>query len=151
LAHVYCGQMVRWIKMPLGREVGLGLRDIVLDGGTQLPQRGTSPNFQPMSVAAKGWMDQDATWYWDRAGLRPHCVWWRPSSPSPPEGAQQPPHFGWCLMWPNSRPSQLYPGCAIFVCITSLPVPWDKCVQRAEWFVWNVATQYLFELHLFYT
>jgi len=54
LAHVYCGQTVRWIKMPLGREVGLGPHDIVLDGGTQLPQRGTAPNFQHMSVAAKG-------------------------------------------------------------------------------------------------
>jgi len=31
-AHVYCGQTVAWIKMPLGTDVGLGLRDIVLDG-----------------------------------------------------------------------------------------------------------------------
>jgi len=31
LAHICCGQMARWIKMPLGREVGLGPRDIVLD------------------------------------------------------------------------------------------------------------------------
>jgi len=31
-AHVYYGQTVAWIKMPLGTEVGLGLRDIVLDG-----------------------------------------------------------------------------------------------------------------------
>jgi len=29
---VHCGQTVGWIKMPLGTEVGLGLRDIVLDG-----------------------------------------------------------------------------------------------------------------------
>ena len=29
---VYCGQMVGWIKMPLGTEVGLGLGHIVLDG-----------------------------------------------------------------------------------------------------------------------
>ena len=27
--HVYCGQTARRIKMPLGTEVGLGLRDIV--------------------------------------------------------------------------------------------------------------------------
>ena len=26
LAHVYCGQKAAWIKMPLGTEVGLGLR-----------------------------------------------------------------------------------------------------------------------------
>jgi len=37
LAHVYCGQMVRWIKMPLGREVGLGSGDIVLDGTNLSP------------------------------------------------------------------------------------------------------------------
>jgi len=32
LAHVYCGQMVGWIRMPLGMEVGLGPSHIVLDG-----------------------------------------------------------------------------------------------------------------------
>jgi len=31
-AHVYCGQTAAWIRMPLGTEVGIGLRDIVLDG-----------------------------------------------------------------------------------------------------------------------
>ena len=31
-AHVYCGQTAAWIKMPLGTDVGLGLRVIVLDG-----------------------------------------------------------------------------------------------------------------------
>jgi len=31
-AHVCCGQMVGWIKMPLGTEVELGPGDIVLDG-----------------------------------------------------------------------------------------------------------------------
>ena len=29
---VYCGQTVRWIKLPLGTEVGLGPGHIVLDG-----------------------------------------------------------------------------------------------------------------------
>jgi len=32
LAHVCCGQMAGWIKMPLGMEVGLSQGDIVLDG-----------------------------------------------------------------------------------------------------------------------
>jgi len=31
-AHVYCGQTAAWIKMPLGAEVDVGLRNIVLDG-----------------------------------------------------------------------------------------------------------------------
>jgi len=44
--------MAGWIKMPLGREVGLGPSDIVLDGDPALP----SPNkgaFWPMSIVAK--------------------------------------------------------------------------------------------------
>ena len=31
-ADVCCGQMAGWITMPLGTAVGLGPRDIVLDG-----------------------------------------------------------------------------------------------------------------------
>jgi len=41
---VYCGQMVGWIKMKLGMEIGLGPGYIVLDG-TQSPQKGHSPQF----------------------------------------------------------------------------------------------------------
>jgi len=36
-AHVYCGQTARWIKIPLGMEIGLGPGDIALV--TQLPLR----------------------------------------------------------------------------------------------------------------
>jgi len=38
-----CGQTVGWIKMPLGKEVGLGPGHIVLDGN----QWGPSPPQQP--------------------------------------------------------------------------------------------------------
>jgi len=31
LAHICCGQVAGWIKLQLGREVGLGPSDIVLD------------------------------------------------------------------------------------------------------------------------
>jgi len=55
LAHVYCGQMVGWMKRPLGTEVDLGSGHIVLDG-----------------------------------------------VPAPAKGAQQPPIFGPCLLWPRS-------------------------------------------------
>ena len=52
---VYCGQTVRWIKMKLGTEVGLGPDHTVLDGdAAPLPKRGTAPNFRSMSVVAKG-------------------------------------------------------------------------------------------------
>jgi len=33
-AHIYRGQTVAWIKMPLGTEVGLSLHSIVLDRDT---------------------------------------------------------------------------------------------------------------------
>jgi len=55
LAHVYCGQMAGWMKMPLGTEVDLGSGHTVLDG-----------------------------------------------VPSPAKGAQHPPLFGPCLLWPLS-------------------------------------------------
>jgi len=46
-AHICCGQMDGWIKMPLGREVGLGQSDIVLDGDpAAAPQNGgRAPQF----------------------------------------------------------------------------------------------------------
>jgi len=50
---VYRGQTVGWIKMKPGMEVGLSSSHIVLDGDpAHPPQRGTTPNFQPMSVVA---------------------------------------------------------------------------------------------------
>jgi len=47
LAHVYCGQTARWIRIPLGTEVGLGQGDIVLDRDPAPPtERGTAaPHF----------------------------------------------------------------------------------------------------------
>jgi len=45
-AYICCGQMAQWIKMPLGRKVGVDLSDTVLDGDPW-------PN---------GSVDQDATW-----------------------------------------------------------------------------------------
>jgi len=54
-AHICCGQVAGWIKIPLGREVGLGSSDIVLDGDpAPLPKKGgTAPNFWPMFIVAK--------------------------------------------------------------------------------------------------
>jgi len=46
LAHVCCGQMAGWIKMPLGMEVGFGPGHIVLHGAPAPPKKGgTAPNF----------------------------------------------------------------------------------------------------------
>ena len=53
-AHFYCGQTARWIKMPLGTEVGLGLGDIVLDADPLPPtKKGTAPSFRPMTIVAE--------------------------------------------------------------------------------------------------
>ena len=57
-AHVYCGQTAARIKMPLGTEVGLGLRlrDIVFDVDPATPRKRAHPphppNFWPMSIVA---------------------------------------------------------------------------------------------------
>jgi len=71
-ADVYCVQTARWIKVPLGMEVGLHPSDIVLDGDpAPLPKRGNSPSiFGPCLLWPNGWMDQDATWY-TKVGLGP--------------------------------------------------------------------------------
>jgi len=43
-AHICCGQMAGWIKMPLGREICLSPSDIVLDGdAAPPPQKGEEP------------------------------------------------------------------------------------------------------------
>ena len=53
--HICCRQMVGWIKMPPGREVGIGASDIVLIGYPALPpkKRRAPINFRPMSIVAK--------------------------------------------------------------------------------------------------
>ena len=51
------GWMDGWIKMPLVMVVGLDPGHYVLDGGPAAPpQRGTAPNFRPISVVAE-WLD----------------------------------------------------------------------------------------------
>jgi len=73
LAHVRCGQTTGWIKIPLGREVGLGPGDFVLDGDPASPQkRGhRPPNFRPMPVV----MGVDP-WV-DRGTCPPYFLKWR--------------------------------------------------------------------------
>jgi len=68
--------MVGWIKMALGKEVGLGPVDIVLDGDTSpLPKKGAEPPvFGPSLLWPNGCMDQDATWYGGRPRPTQHCV-----------------------------------------------------------------------------
>jgi len=52
---VYCGQVIEWIRMPLGTEVGLGPSDIVLDEDPVTPRKWVQqpPTFRAMSIVAK--------------------------------------------------------------------------------------------------
>ena len=98
-ANVCCGQTAGRNKMPLGREVGLGPGEIVLNGNPAPPLKGAQPPLFDLSVLwSKGWMGKDATWYEGRPRRRPHCVRCGPSYIL--QGAQ-PPNFGPCLLWPN--------------------------------------------------
>jgi len=86
-AHVYCGQTVAWIKMPLGTEVGLGLHNIVLAlEGAQPPIFGQCP------LWPNGLMDNDATWCGGRPRPRRLCVRWEPSYPQK-KGTSTRPNF----------------------------------------------------------
>jgi len=61
-AHICCGQIAAWIKMPLGMKVCLSPGDFVLDGDPAPPsqERGRSPPiFGPCLLWPNGWRDQD--------------------------------------------------------------------------------------------
>ena len=57
--HVYCGQTAAWIKMPLGAEVGLGVRNIVFDVDPAIPRKkGHTHLTQFLALLwPNGWMD----------------------------------------------------------------------------------------------
>jgi len=57
-AHICCGQMAAWIKMPLGMELGLSPGDF---GQSSPPQF-----FGPFLLWPNGCMHQDVTWYGGR-------------------------------------------------------------------------------------
>ena len=101
-AHICCGQMAGRIKTPLGREVGLGPRGIVLDKAQlPVPRKGGRVALQIVGSCLlwpNGWMDQHATWHGRRPRPRPHCARWGPSCLY--NGAQS-SLFVPCLLWPN--------------------------------------------------
>jgi len=136
--------------MKLGTEVGLVPGHIVLDGDPAHPaQKGhSSPNLWHMSVKTK-WLDGSRCHLACRQPRsRPHCVTWGPSfsqkghipqfsanvccgetagcvmgTQPPPQGAQQPPLFGPCLLWPNRSMDQDATWCG------GRPRPRRHCAQ----------------------
>jgi len=107
-AHIYCDQMARWIKMPLGKKVGLDPSDILHGNwGPSCPtpniKGAESPNFRPCLLCPNGWMDQNATYYGGRPRPKRHCVRLeRTQLPLNKMGDEPPfPIIGPCLLWPN--------------------------------------------------
>jgi len=65
-AHIYCGQMAGWIKMPLGMEVGLGPDDCVRQRpSSPSSKRGRSPQFSAHVCGGSRWH-----WAWRWASLQ---------------------------------------------------------------------------------
>jgi len=100
-AHFYCGQTAGCIKMPLGMDVGLGLRDIVLDVDPATPRKKGTPT--PTQFLAHVYCGQMAGWMKRPRGAEVdlgsgHIV----LDGVPAKGAQPPPLFGPCLLWPRS-------------------------------------------------
>ena len=98
LAHVYRGQTAAWIKMPLGMEVDLGLRDIVFDVEPATRRKKGTPT--ATQFLADVYCGQMAGWMKTPLGidvdLGPgHIV--LDGVPAPAKGAQQSPCF-----WPMS-------------------------------------------------
>jgi len=96
---VYCGQTVRWIKLPLSTEVGLGPGDTALDGHPA-PHGGAQQRIPP-HFSAHVYYDQTAGWIritlGMQEGLSPGDVLHGdPASPPLRKGAQHPLTF-WLL------------------------------------------------------
>ena len=93
---MYCGQMVGWIKMPLGIEVGPGPGHIVLDMGPCSPKKGHStPQFSAHVCCGQtaGWIKVPLRM---EVGLGPgNIVLDGDPAPPPQKGVQQllSPHF----------------------------------------------------------
>ena len=106
---VYCGQTAGWIKMSLGMEVDLGVRDIVFDVDPASPEKKhthSHPISGPCLLWPNGWMDEDSAWYGSRPRLRPHCTRRGPSSRERGT-ASPPPSFRPMSMCGHGRLSQL--------------------------------------------
>jgi len=107
---------VGWIRIRLGKEVGLGPGDIVLDGrwGPSAPhcKRRSSPHFSAHVHCGQtaGWIRIPLV---KEVGLGPGDIVL--------DGDPAPPLFGPCLLWSNGRPSQqLLSSCKYCVCVVCM-------------------------------
>jgi len=88
---VHCGQTVRWIKMPLGMEAGLGPGHILLDRDPPTPHRGHRPPIfgQCLCDEAAGWIKVPVG---REVGLGPGDILLH-GDPAPQKGGTAPPTF----------------------------------------------------------
>jgi len=112
LAHICCGQIDGWIKTPLGREVGLGPSNTVLDGDPAPPPKkwGRAPEFSA-HVCCSATACFIKMQLGMEIGLGPgHIVLdgdpapLKRAQPLPPKKggtASHPSIFGPCLLWSN--------------------------------------------------
>ena len=97
VTSVYCGQMVWWIKMPLGRKVGLSPRDIVLDRDfVPLPKKGAEP-LSPAQFSAHVYSGQTTRWIKMPLRMEVGIVPGHPAPCPKNRGTAPPPNF-----WPIS-------------------------------------------------
>jgi len=96
-AHICCGQMAGWIRMPLGRELGVDPSGSVRWGPSSPPlKRGHTerplPNFRPMSIVAKRLDGPRQHLLGTKVGLGPgNTVLDGNPDPFPKKGLQPPP------------------------------------------------------------
>jgi len=103
-AHVYCGQTTAWTKMPLGIEVGLGLRDTVLDGDpVPAPLNGHSPQFSVNVRCGQtaGWTKMSLLGMEVGIGQTTLCS--MGTQLLQKKGTAPHPIFDPCLLWLNGR------------------------------------------------
>ena len=87
--------------MPLGMDVGLGLGDIVLDVDPATPRKKGTPT--PTQFLAHVYCGQMAGWMKRRLGTEVDLgSGYIVLDGVPAKGAQPPPLFGPCLLWPRS-------------------------------------------------
>jgi len=130
-AHGCCGQMTGWIKMPLGREAGLGQGDIVLDGDPASPHHGhmlldgnppkkgaQPPIFGPCLLWPNGRPCQL---------LLSTCCTAHPIAQLPIVYALQ-----WVFSWPDTLKVPIFMRPSAFPCNTCSPYPPDSAFQTAS-------------------
>ena len=91
-ARVYCGETAGWIRMPLGRQVGLSQSDLVLAGDpAPLPKTG-APNFGRVYCGqTAGWIKMPLG---VEVGLGPGHIVLDGDPALPPQNGTEPPIFG---------------------------------------------------------